>query len=420
MITRREFIRSAVLGASAAGVFPRLWAETARPAADGTEEMFNLIRPGGPLVLASDLGRPMVRDALNGSALSQVRLVKGTGAWTEEGLVVDAGETILGVPALPALGNRSTYTRVEFATDSPLSTIELRLVTTYHPVQGRPLLPLRACLSGGAFTLLSLSDDLLAGDRKKVVFTPRPGEWHTLELITFQKSVHARISGCDTVLHLPDKLRFIPGSPGLRLAPAPGSKVQARDWLVTGLGPRSPLLGVIGDSVTGGLQFGPEADDYVHQVTRALGQEYILNTGSGGAATGQDRARFAYEIAPFRPRLVWMESGSNDIFGRVKAAKIYENLLAMVAQIDWPGKPVFSTVLPRRDFVPAMQEERRKLNALIRNGPVPFVERATICEAAGNKELMRPDFDSGDGAHPNAKGAAAIAEAAIRVFRHLA
>lgn len=118
--------------------------------------------------------------------------------------------------------------------------------------------------------------------------------------------------------------------------------------------------------------------------------------------------------------MVWIESGSNDIAHGLGDARIYGNLMAMAAQIDWGGRAVLSTVLPRRDFGPAMREERRRLNELIRNGGFPFVERAGICEIPGDKEQMRPDFDSGDGTHPNAKGTAAIAEAAILVFRQFA
>jgi lysophospholipase L1-like esterase len=434
MNTRREFIRSTVLGAAAIGVSPLLLGSGAPgggedsrfappafpPEPNGVGDVFDLVRPLGPIILASDRGCPMVKDALSGGPASQVRLVKGEGAWTKGGLVVGGGEAILGVPSLPVLGNRSNYARVDFASDSPLSTVELRLVTTDHPTQGKMLSPLRARLSGGAFVLLSLTDEVLAGDPSRVVFTPRPGEWHTMELITFQKSVHARISGCGTVLRLPDRLRFIPGSPGLRLAPAPNARVCARDWLVTAIGPTSPLLGAIGDSITAGLQFGPEVDDYVHRVTRALGQEFVLNTGSGGATTGIDRARFRYEITPFRPRLVWIESGSNDIAKGLHAAQIYENLAAMAAQINWGGRAVFSTVLPRKDFGPAAWAERGRLNELIRASGFPFVERAKPCETPGNKERMRPDYDSGDGTHPNARGAAAIADAAVAVFRQFA
>ena len=104
----------------------------------------------------------------------------------------------------------------------------------------------------------------------------------------------------------------------------------------------------------------------------------------------------------------------------LNASQIFENLIAMAAQINWGGRAVFSTVLPRPDFVPAMREERRRLNEFIRSGGFPFVERAKICEAPGDKERMRPDFDSGDGTHPNAKGTAAIAETAITVLSQFA
>lgn len=374
--------------------------------------MFDLLGPGGPLCLASDSGRVFADDTL-------ACVVQGGAVGDGASRTVTYDETVFFSQERCVPGNRSTYARVRFRCDSADATVELRLVQTLQLVHGRRLMPLRARLERGRFTLLGLHEDVLAGDPTTPIFAPTPGMWHTLELLTFQKSTHARVSGCATVLIKPDHLRYLPGTPGLRIVAPRGAPVRLRDWLVTAVGLRDATLGVIGDSITAGLQHGPEADSYVHQATRALGQPFTLNTGSGGATTAVDRARFAFEIAPFRPRWVWIEGGTNDLTGGLRATDIFANHQAMAAAIDWDGRALFSTVPPRNTDRADSNRERRALNALIRASGLPFVDRSAVVADPSNPDRLRAEFDSGDGTHLNPAGNAAVASEAVRLLRTL-
>jgi lysophospholipase L1-like esterase len=374
--------------------------------------MFDLLGPEGPLYLASETGLVFADDSL-------ACVVQGGAVRDAESQIVTYDETLFFSRERCVPGNRSTYARVRFRCDSPDVTVELRLVQTLRPVHNQRLTPLCARLERGCFTLTGLHDDVLAGDPTTPVFAPTPGTWHTLELLTFQKSTLARVSGCPTVLKKPDHLRFLPGTPGLRVIAPRGAPVRLRDWLVTAVGPRDATLGAIGDSITAGLQHGPEADSYVHQVTRALGQPFTLNTGSGGATTTLDRARFAYEIAPFQPQWVWIESGTNDLTGGLRATDIFANHQAMATAVNWRGRALFSTVPPRNTDQAAANRERRALNALIRASGLPFVDRSAVVADPSNPDRLSAEFDSGDGTHLNPAGNAAVAGEAVRLLRTL-
>lgn len=392
------------------------------------------------LKTAAALGVGFVDDELTASAASPVPLLVHTQlsdpaqcgrrarGWAVSGGVADA-YTWATRRELPVPGNRSQLARLSFcSTQTGVAPgehglVEMRLCRGTTPDD----LPLRVRVENGAFYILGLNGDtLLAGDRDTRVFTLSAGTVYTLTVLLFAKAVYARLRGADVPgggleLVIPDRRRFIPGQPGFGLRPNPhatGGELTVFDWSVTPVGPAENCrLGVIGDSITAGNDGEPEAESYVHLATRALGQELVLNTGSGGSMSALDLGRFPFEIAPFRPDMAWIEGGTNDIGTGVGADAAFANMQRQAALVTWGGTAIFSTVPPRVLPTPALHAELTRLNRLIRESGQPFVDRhALVCDPADPRHL-RPEFCQPDGIHITRAGHARIADAAAPLFK---
>ncbi|MDB6127129.1 MAG: hypothetical protein JWM35_1025 [Verrucomicrobia bacterium] len=332
---------------------------------------------------------------------------------------------------VPMLGNRSQFAQFSFCStqtgvaDGEHGLVEMRLCRGTTPDD----LPLRIRIENGAFYIVTLNGDMvIAGDRAKRLFTMTANTVYTLSVLQIQKAVFARVRGAglpDDVIELviPDRRRFIPGRPGFGLRPNPratGGELAIFDWMVTPVGPASDCrLAAIGDSITAGIDLEPEAESYVHLATQALGQELVLNTGSGGASTTLDVGRFPYEIAPFEPEIVWIEGGTNDIGTGVSADTAFQNMMHQAELVTWRGRPVLSTVPPRVLPTVALHAELAKLNRLIRESGRPFVDRhALVCDPNDDRRI-RPEFCHTDDIHITRPGHVVIAAAAVQVFKTL-
>lgn len=434
MLPRREFLRQTAIGAAALLAAPRL---------RSTPADYALAQLRARLRTAEELGVPYLHDSLRLDAPSPALLTVHTQladpahcgrqreGWSVRGGVPSAYAYVT-LRDAPALGNRSQWGQLSFrSTQTGVvphrhGLVEMRLCrgTTSDDI------PLRVRIDDGCFYILGLNNDsVIAGDRTTPVCPLVPGADYTLGVLLFAKAIHARLSGPGlrggaVELNVPDRRRFIPGRPGFGLRPAAnatGGEIFVFDWQVTPIGPYLPCqLGLIGDSITAGNDMEPEAESYAYLVTRALGQDLVLNTGSGGSTTALDLARLPHEIAPFRPALTWIESGTNDLGNGLAPAEIFKNLTRSAALVDaWHGRAVFSTVPPRPLPDDAARARLAELNRLIRAAGRPFVDRhALVCDPA-NPFQLRPDFAKPDGIHINAAGHALVARDATRLFRSL-
>jgi len=394
------------------------------------------------LKTSADHGVDYVQDGLRTNSTTRVPLVVHTTladpaqcgrrerGWAVHGGLPDAYAWV-GLRDLPMLGNRSQLAQFSFGSTQTgvdpgeHGLIEMRLCRGTTPDD----LPLRIRIENGAFYILGLNGDtVLAGDRESQVLTMSANTTYTLTVLLFQKAIYARLTGADLPggkleLFVPDRRRFIPGCPGFGLrsnARAAGGELAIFDWTVRPVGPSENCrLGVIGDSITAGNDGEPEAESYVHLATRALGQELVLNTGSGGSMTALDLARFPYEIAPFQPEIVWIEGGTNDIGTGLSAASAWQNMMRQTELITWGGRAVLSTVPPRVLPTATHHAELIRINRLIRESGLPFVDRhAAVCDPNDPRHI-RPEFCQPDGIHINRDGHAAIATEAERIFQAL-
>ncbi len=394
------------------------------------------------LKTSTALGVDYVRDGLGINSSPRVPLMVHTSladpaqcgrrerGWAVQGGLPDA-YTWVALRDLPMLGNRSQLAQFSFeSTQTGVASaehgmVEMRLCRGMTPDD----LPLRIRIENGAFYILGLNgESLLAGDRESRVFAMSTATTYVLTVLLFQKAVFVRLTGADIPggaleLVVPDRRRFIPGRPGLGLRPnaqATGGELVVFDWSVTPVGPVDCRLGAIGDSITAGNDGEPEAESYVYLATRALGQDLVLNTGSGGSTTTLDVERFPYEMAPFRPAIVWIEGGTNDIGTGVSADTAFQNIMRQAELITWGGQAVFSTVPPRVLPAAAQYAELDRLNRFIRESGRPFVDRhALVCDPA-DPQHIRPEFCKPDGVHIARAGHDCIAAAAAQLFQTLA
>jgi lysophospholipase L1-like esterase len=432
MLTRRDFVRVASVGTAVALSPLRL---RAAPAVT----MDSLL---AQLKTSAQLGVPYLHDSLHLDApypaaltvhtqlADPARCGRRADGWAVRGGTPDS-YTWVGLREAPVLGNRSQWAQLSFrSTQTGIAAdqhglIELRLCRGATPDD----LPLRVRVENGCFYILSLNGDLvLAGDRTTAVCPLMPDATYTLGVLLFAKAIFARLSGPGLPggavdLVVPDRRRFVPGRPGFGLRPsaqATGGELSVFDWQVTPVGPPPPCrLGAIGDSITAGNDMEPEAESYVHLATRELGQKLVLNTGSGGSTTALDLARLPFELAPFRPAIVWIESGTNDLGAGLGAEEIFRNLTHSAESVSWGGRVVFSTVPPRPLPNDEAYARLAELNRLIRASGRPCVDRyALVCDPA-NPHRLRPDLAKPDGIHINRDGHVLVAREAVRIFRSL-
>lgn len=394
------------------------------------------------LVTAEQRGVVYLHDSLNLAAPAPAKLLARTEladpaqcGRRRRGWSVSAGAgesyTSATLHRAATLGNRSQWAQFSFCSTQvgvPAGAhglVEMRLCRGTTPDD----LPLRIRVENGAFYILGLNGDtLLAGQPEKSVVTLNAGTVYTLSVLLFTKAIFARLSGVDLPggpieLVVPDRRRFIPGLPGFGLRTNPhatAGELRVFDWCVTPVGPASNCqLGVIGDSITAGNDGEPEAESYVQLATQGLGQELVLNTGSGGSTTTLDLARFPFEMAPFRPRIVWIEGGTNDIGTGLTADVAFGNMLKQSDLVTWPAHVVFSTVPPRTLPSEAHYAQLARLNQLIKSSGHPFVDRHAIVRDPADPQHMRPEFAQPDHIHITRAGHVLIAADALRVFHSL-
>lgn len=341
--------------------------------------LLDSVGPAAPLRTTAMLGRPYLVDA-----------AARTGKYQSP---YPAGMT--------PIGNRSVWAEVR--TRGPA-----RVGMTFCYDRRSAFRPVGFWYRDGKLSITGVRGEILAS--RPVDFTVPPDSLCVLSVMMFQKGMFFRIAGGghSQELAMPDRMRFQPGLPGLSL-----DSGRVLRWEVHPVGPLQPRLGVIGDSFTGGLADSSVADDYVWQVTRRLGQAFELNLGSGGATTGDDRRRLSVELAPFRPRAVWIESGTNDITQGFTPSQIIGNLWGEISQVTWTSDILLSTIPPRNRYPEKADSARNAVNAWIRGSGFRFIDRDALVRSPWDANLLAPEVDNGDGTHINAEGHRLVADRAL-------
>lgn len=135
----------------------------------------------------------------------------------------------------------------------------------------------------------------------------------------------------------------------------------------------------------------------------------VLNRGFGGSELG-DVARLAHRIiVPYRPRLVVVYAGENDLAAGKTPTQVFDAFQALVATIrrDLPGaRLVFVSLKPsiaRLNLLDTMRETNRRIRDYTRTDDrLLYVDVFTpMLDASGQP---RPELFLEDGLHMNARG----------------
>jgi acyl-CoA thioesterase-1 len=168
--------------------------------------------------------------------------------------------------------------------------------------------------------------------------------------------------------------------------------------------PGGPVVVFLGDSITSGHRLPAEAA-FPHRLGQALGIP-VVNAGISGDTTEGGLSRLDRDVLAHRPRVVVVELGVNDVFGRWPRERTVANLRTITQRLRAQGAGVILVhiTLPG---VPG-DGHRRHLREIAR------AEGATLVEDF--LDGVVPDH-SYDGLHPDEQGQAMLAERLLPVLR---
>lgn len=183
-------------------------------------------------------------------------------------------------------------------------------------------------------------------------------------------------------------------------------------FIVAGCGNRTALLPLspsatilaFGDSLTAG-NGAPEEGSYPAQLARLLDRN-VINAGVSGEESGEGRERLASLLDQYRPQLLILCHGGNDLLRRRPVSQLEGNLKAMIAMAQERGIDVLMLGVPAPGIFLSSEEvyERVADDTGIAFIPdlIPDV-------------LSHPDMKS-DTVHPNQAG---YGEIAAEIFSEL-
>jgi acyl-CoA thioesterase-1 len=160
----------------------------------------------------------------------------------------------------------------------------------------------------------------------------------------------------------------------------------------------------LGDSITSGHRLPAEAA-FPHRLGQALGIP-VVNAGISGDTTEGGLSRLDRDVLAHRPRVVVVELGVNDVFGRWPRERTVANLRTITQRLRAQGAGVILVhiTLPG---VPG-DGHRRHLREIAR------AEGATLVEDFLDGVVPGHSYD---GLHPDEQGQAMLAERLLPVLR---
>jgi acyl-CoA thioesterase-1 len=172
------------------------------------------------------------------------------------------------------------------------------------------------------------------------------------------------------------------------------------------LDPGRDTVVFLGDSITSGHGL-PLDVTFAHRLGATLGVS-VRNAGISGDRTAGGLARLDDDVLAARPKLVVLELGVNDAFGRVPVEQTLANLRAIIRRLRQDGVGVLLVHIDPRPLVP--DGLREGYRALAREEGTWLLEDFLSGVA--------PDFTT-DGLHPNEQGHARLAARLEPILRDI-
>jgi len=171
-----------------------------------------------------------------------------------------------------------------------------------------------------------------------------------------------------------------------------------------GAPPVGPTVVFLGDSITSGHRLSAEVA-FPHRLGQTLGIP-VVNAGISGDTTEGGLLRLDRDVLAHRPRVVVVELGVNDVFGRWPRERTIANLRTITQQIRAQGAGVILVHISLPSV--AGDGHRRHLREIART------EGATLVEDFLDGVVPGHTYD---GLHPDAEGQAILAERLLPVLR---
>jgi len=168
--------------------------------------------------------------------------------------------------------------------------------------------------------------------------------------------------------------------------------------------PGSPVVVFLGDSITSGHRL-PAAVAFPHLLGQALGIP-VVNAGISGDTTEGGLSRLERDVLAHHPRVVVVELGINDVFGRWPRERTVANLRTITQR----SRAIGARVILVHITVPTMpgDGQRKHLREIARE------EGATLVEDFFDGVVPQHSYD---GLHPDEKGQAMLAERLLPALR---
>ncbi|MFA5371689.1 MAG: arylesterase [Sideroxydans sp.] len=177
--------------------------------------------------------------------------------------------------------------------------------------------------------------------------------------------------------------------------------------------PSGSVVLALGDSLTAGAGVSPE-QAWPTLLAASTGWQ-VINGGVNGNTSGDALKRLPALLEEYRPVLVLLTLGGNDMLRRLPPQEIEENLLRMIAISKAEGAQVVVVATPLPSLTGAVL---RNLSAPEFYRQVAAAQQVPLIEDAIAEVLSDPLL-KGDQIHPNAEGHAILAMKIFEALRHI-
>ena len=165
------------------------------------------------------------------------------------------------------------------------------------------------------------------------------------------------------------------------------------------------VIVAFGDSLTYGTG-APENESYPAVLSQLTGRQ-VIRAGVPGELTAQGLQRLPEVIEEYRPQLMIVCLGGNDMLRKVNAAEIKSNLRAIIKAIKDRGIAVVLVGVPQPALITSAPEF---YGEIAKEFAIPYEGKIVT------SVLYSPDMKA-DPIHPNAKGYRRMAEALAELLR---
>ena len=162
---------------------------------------------------------------------------------------------------------------------------------------------------------------------------------------------------------------------------------------------QNAVILAFGDSLTQGTGAG-RGDSYPNHLAELSGRK-VINAGIAGELSAAGLSRLPNLLAEHSPSIVILCHGGNDLLRKLDERKLYDNLSAMINQIDQSGAEVVFLGVPKPALLLGPADVYERLASEFR-----LVSNLKIL----SKILSQPKLKS-DPVHPNAAGYRQLAQA---------